>query len=91
MFDEIDAEHDGKITRNDYKLYLIKRFKLVDTSILDLMDKQFDLFDKDSREVGIVSYRTMEEIYMKCDADVCTLPGKQTCGSDALFRNQTVP
>eukprot|EP00931_Biecheleriopsis_adriatica_P066430 TRINITY_DN40797_c0_g1_i1.p1 TRINITY_DN40797_c0_g1~~TRINITY_DN40797_c0_g1_i1.p1 ORF type:complete len:368 (+),score=41.87 TRINITY_DN40797_c0_g1_i1:59-1162(+) len=72
VFDEIDAmdgTRDGRISRNDYKLYLIKRFKLVDQRILDAMDKQFDLFEKHSHKTGMVSYKTMEEIYMEEDED----------------------
>lgn len=52
MFEEIDRDHDGTMSKGEFRRFVLTHFNLVDASILDEIDRQYAALAGDHDDAG---------------------------------------
>lgn len=66
LFEKMDVDGNGSISRAEFRRFLLLEFRLVDPEILDMMDEQYDALDPDS--TNSVTFEAISNMYAKADA-----------------------
>lgn len=67
MFRQMDLDHDGTISKGEFRRYMLLKFQLIDADILDTIDKQYDALDKKGNNK--VSIDDITTVYNQHDQD----------------------
>lgn len=65
IFKAIDADGNGRITRGEFRRYLLVRFHLVQESVLDSIDAQFDALDE--KRTGMITFEDLQKLYKESE------------------------
>jgi len=67
IFDEIDLNRDGSISRGEFMRYLLMKYNLVDRDVLDDINRQYEFLDRDGN--NSVSFKEIQALYRNAEED----------------------